>query len=81
MLKAYFPVTSILDPFFNSTLPQNVTKATCEECLVSSDALKLQLVLLQFLFTMDGTVVLISRISPLFNIRVPSKKKVRRMSS
>ena len=43
MLKAYFPVTLILDPFFNSMLPLNVTKATCEKFFISSDAVKLQL--------------------------------------
>ena len=80
MLKAYFPVTLILDPFFNSMLPLNVTKATCEEFFISSDAVKLQLALLQFLLTMEGTVVLISSTSPLSNIRDPSEERVRRIN-
>ena len=80
MLKAYFPVTSILDPFLNSMLPLNVTKETYEEPLISSDAVKLQLALLQFLFTMDGAVVLITSSSPLSNIRDPSGEKVRRIN-
>jgi len=80
MLKAYFPVTSILDPFLNSMLPLNVTKVTFEDFLISSDAVNLQLVLLQFLFTMDGTVVSISSTSPLSNIRDPSGEKVTRIN-
>ena len=80
MLKAYFPVTIILDPFLNSMLPLNVTKATCEKFLISSEAVKILLVLLWFLLTMEGTVVLISSTSPLSNIRDPSEEKVRRIN-
>lgn len=78
MLRAHFPVTSIIDPFLNSMSPLNVTLATHEEFLVSyDDALKLQL--LQFLITMDGAVVLISSVSVLFNMRGPSEEKTRRI--
>ena len=77
MLKAYFPVTSILDPFLNSMLPLNVTKATCEEFFISSDAVKILLALFWFLLTMEGAVVLIASTSPLSNIRDPSEEKVR----
>ena len=80
MRKAYFPVTIILDPFFNSMLPLNVTRATCEKFSTSNDAVKLQLVLLWFLLTMEGTVVLISSTSPLSNMRNPSEEKVRRIN-
>lgn len=78
MLKAHFPVTTILDPFFNSMSPLNITLATHEEFQVSyDDALKLQL--LQFLISMDGAVVLISSLSVLFNMRGPSEEKRKRI--
>ena len=80
MLKAYIPVTSILDPFFNSMSPLNITKVTFEEFLISSDAVNLQLAPLQFFFSMDGTVVSISSSSPLSNIRDSSGEKVRRIN-
>lgn len=76
MLKAHFPVTLILDPFFNSMSPLKVTLATHEEFLVSYDALKLQLP--QFLISMDGAVVLISSVSVLFNMRGPPEEKQRK---